>query len=83
MAKGKRVSNKPGGDPGRRSRNGRERHLSNLARLRVQATNISSFGGNTFVPPSPALAPKRVPGPTRSSVLGRLVAPIRRFFRAR
>jgi len=78
MAKGKRVSNKPGGSPGKRSSKTRDRHYQNVARRRALAT-----GPATTVQVPRAMGktgPARIPGP---SFLGRLVAPVKRFFRSR
>lgn len=77
MAKGKRVSNKSGGDPGKRSGRGKDRAWANIQRRKALAA------------PSPVLVPAgagkaipgRVPGPNRTSFLRRITAPVRRFFR--
>lgn len=38
MAKGKRVSNKPGREPGKRARKTGQRHYQNVARRRIHAS---------------------------------------------
>ena len=76
MAKGKRVSNKPGGKPGRRSGKTQARHRHNL---RVRRRVARSKRG----PVASVVVPRSVPGPKRTSILGRIAAPIKRFFRGR
>lgn len=67
---GKRVSNKRGTRVGRRSWKTHKRHLAKRYAMGRPAT----------VPIAPVAAPAAIPGPTRRSMLDRIVAPVRRLF---
>ena len=75
MAKGKRVSNKAPGNQGRRSGNGRDRYWANVRRRKYMAAPSVASVPNVIRSSKVA----RIPGP---SFLGRVTAPIKRFFRS-
>ena len=81
MAKGKRVSNRPGGDPGSRSNKTGDRHYQNVLRSRA----LAAPGPVTISVPRGMgkTGPARIPGPPRSNWLGRISAPLKRFFRSK
>ncbi len=81
MAKGKRVSNKPGGDPGKRSSKTGERHYANVVSRRDSAARARAELARPYDVRKTGRT--RIPSPSRSSILGRLVAPIKRFFRSK
>jgi hypothetical protein len=75
MAKGKRVSNKPGGKPGRRSTKGRQRFLENRRRKRAIAASNSA-------PVVPETVRGRGPAHIKKPpVISRAISHVKRFFR--
>ena len=75
MAKGKRVSNKPGGSPGRRATNGRQRHLANVRKRKViAAQNRAPVVPNVVHGRGPATIKK-------PPIMSRAISHVKRMFR--
>ena len=81
MAKGKRVSNKSGGDPGKRSSKTRERpYYQNVARRKIRAAQDRAL----FAPNPKTIGPSGIPTTVRKpSRFARAISTFKRFFRSK